>query len=143
MINYKLTPLESEVLRWLLDGEDSILAALREQFASASVLSRDLTGHGFYLRFAVPTSVTKLHEKFRVKPDFYFGDVKVSIDSLEHDAGFLLWVKDGILDLLEGYTYDEIWPASVESFELQYITGDSRDLNGLRHQWKTTESSSV
>jgi hypothetical protein len=139
MIRSKLTPLESEVLRWLLAGEDSVLAALREQFTLASVLSRSLTGHGFYLEFTVPTSVTKLHERFRVKPDFCFGDVKASIDSLEHGAGFLLWVKDGILDLLEGYTYGETWPASVESFELQYITGDNRDLSGLRHQWKTIE----
>jgi len=137
MTNSKLTPLEAEVLKWLLAGEDSILAALREQFASASILSRNLTGHGFYLNFIVSTSVTRLHEKFHVKPDFCFGDVKASIDSLEHGAGFLLWVKSGVLDFLEGYTYDESWPVEIESFELQYITGNDRDLGELRHQWKT------
>jgi hypothetical protein len=136
MTNSKLTPLESEVLKWLLAGESPILAALREQLASASILSRNLTGHGFYLNFTVPMSVTRLHEKFPVKPDFCFGDVKASIDSLEHGAGFLVWVKDGALDFLEGYTYDEIWPAEVESFELQYITGSNRDWAELRSQWE-------
>jgi hypothetical protein len=137
MISPKLTHLESEVLKWLLAGEDPILAALREQFASASILSRNLTGHGFYLNFTVSTSAMRLHEKFHVKPDFCCGDVKASIDSLEHGAGFLLWVKGGVLDFLEGYTYDESWPVEVTSFELQYITGNNRDLGELRRQWKT------
>lgn len=135
MIHSQLTHLESKVLEWLLAGEDPVLSVLREQLASASVLSRDFTGHGFYLNFAVPESVTKVHKTFGVKSDFCFGDVKASIDSLECGAGFLLWIKDGVLNFLEGYTYDESWPTEVGDFELQYITGNSRDLAELRHQW--------
>jgi hypothetical protein len=29
------------------------------------------------------------------------------IDGLRHGMGFILWLKDGYLELLEGYSYEE------------------------------------
>jgi hypothetical protein len=32
------------------------------------------------------------------------------MEGLEHGAGFMLFIDDGVLVMLEGYTYDEPWP---------------------------------
>jgi hypothetical protein len=141
MIDANLTPLESKVLEWLLGGDDPVLVALRSQFASASIRSREMTGVGFYLYFSVPANTRKLHEEFDVKPRFWFGDVEASIDLLERGAGFVLWIEDGLLACLEGYTYDEEWPEHIGDFSLRYVTGADRDLNLVRRWWRKVEPS--
>jgi hypothetical protein len=68
------------------------------------------------------------------KPDFCFGDVDAQIDGLENGAGFLLWITDGRLDFLEGYTYDGLWPTSIEEFKLCFLS-EPRDIRALREKW--------
>lgn len=55
-----------------------------------------------------------------------------AIGGLGHGAGFVLYVKDGRLDALEGYSYDEPWPPAIASFELQYTSERERDLERLQ-----------
>ena len=121
------TDLERSVIEMLLAGNHPVLEALRRQFQVSSVTKRELTGCGFFTYFAVDrTAVASIdQESFRI------GDVDATIPGLQHGAGFVLFVEDGYVDNLEGYTYDESWPASVSGFNLTY-TGGSRDVKGLR-----------
>jgi hypothetical protein len=48
-----LSDLESAALTLLLDGEGPVLAALRAQAESASVVDREDTGVGSFVRFSV------------------------------------------------------------------------------------------
>jgi hypothetical protein len=134
----QITPLENEVLEWLLAGEDPVLDALRQQFAVSTIKSRESTGVGWYINFDVPDSQKRLYEILVVKQDFCFGDVDVGLevnDGLQ-EVGFLLWVKDGYLDYLEAYTYGfETWPEEIKAFHLRYL-GDQRDLSSLRRNWE-------
>lgn len=122
-----LTPLERAVIQKLLAGDDKILGSLRRQFEAAKVIQREMTGVGFYTTFAVPPEIDRLPGN----RSFNFGDVEAEIPGLNSGAGFLLFVKDGALDFLEGYTYDEPWPDQVSSFELSYVRPDQRDLRAL------------
>jgi hypothetical protein len=135
MLKSDLTQFELDVLEWLLSGNDVVLDALRKQLASVISVSRNIAGCGFYITFVVPTNTNKLHKSFSVKPDFCFGDVGATIDSLKYGAGFLLWVKDGLLVSLEGYAYEEKWPIVIDSFQLSYYSGVTRDLEKLRKNW--------
>ncbi len=56
-----------------------------------------------------------------------FGDVIAEIPGLSGGAGFLLYIENGILDVLEGYSYDEPWPTSTEGFTLRFLKGEERD----------------
>jgi hypothetical protein len=38
---------------------------------------------------------------------------------LQYGAGFLLYIKDGMLNMLEGYCYEDKWPNDFENFELK------------------------
>jgi hypothetical protein len=135
MARINFTLLELEVLKRLLLGEDPVLEELRKQLALSKATSREITGHGFYLHFELPKEIKGIHEYLPVKPTFCFGDVEAKIDSLRYGAGFLLWIKEGILSSLEGYTYDEEWPQKVNSFEVHYFNNNLRNLEKIRHAW--------
>jgi hypothetical protein len=119
-----LTPLETQMTRILLDGDLPELAVLRSQLALASVSSRKMTGVGFYTDFALPKEFPRLEGC----PSFKIGDVNGRATNVKHGLGFVLYVNDGALSQLEGYTYDEPWPEKIEGLQLEYTGGGPRDL---------------
>ena len=96
------TPLERAVLRAICEAHPVDRVALEGQLSTAVVLSRENTGAGFYTRLAIErSSGTPLGgERLRRGP-------AVRIDGLTHGMGFILWLKDGYADCLEGYCYEE------------------------------------
>ena len=65
-----------------------------------------MTGVGFFTFFTIPPEVPRLDVKGRR----VFSDVGAELEGVEHGVGFLLFVQDGQLDNLEGFTYDGPWP---------------------------------
>jgi hypothetical protein len=101
-IGPSFTPLEQAVFRAIWTEHLSDRAALEVQLATATVLSRNNTGVGFYTDFSVeriPTAIVG-GERLRHGP-------AAKIDGLERGMDFILWLKEGYADCLEGYTYDE------------------------------------
>ena len=94
------TPLEQTVLRVICEMHAVDRDALEAQLSSATVLSRENTGAGFFTRIDVGRSTLLLigGERRRDGPE-------ARIDGLEHGMGFILWLKEGYLDCLEGYSY--------------------------------------
>jgi hypothetical protein len=115
----KLTTLESNVLEMLLAGPEPELAALRAQAGSAQAVHRRLSGVGFHTIFAYPSEPVPLPRR----PTFDFGDVNAQSPQLAYGAGFVLFVRGGVLESLEGYTYDDPWPADEASITLSYEGG--------------------
>jgi hypothetical protein len=112
----ELNTLERAVLTKLFEGEHPALLALRRQLEVATVMSRRVTGSGFFTTFALPSETPPAPVK-----KARFGDVEARIVGLKYGAGFLVYVDDGELHMLEGYSYEELWPESVQSFELRYV----------------------
>lgn len=131
----KPTPFEDQVMNWLLCGEDPVLQAILKQYQQVINMRREFSGYGFYLYFETPKNLVAIHDYIPVKPDFCFGDVEAIFPSLENGAGFLLWVKKGIIDMLEAYTYDETWPEKITTFQLRYVSGEHRNWDYLHKQW--------
>ena len=123
-----LTPLEREVVQKFLEGNDDILSTLREQLRSVVVTKREMTGVGFYTAFAVSHGV----RRGTSNRSFVIGDVCAKLPGLDYGAGFLLYVQDGVLHMLEGHTYDERWPTEINRFELDYTTGRPREMEAVR-----------
>lgn len=123
-----LTALEDQVLQALLAGGDEALAVLRQQAEEARILSRRKTGVGFYTEISVPPEVPRLAGR----PSFKLGDVNGTAANVRHGLGFLLYVTNGAISMLEGYTYDDPWPDEVEGLTLTYSGGQSRDMDRVR-----------
>jgi hypothetical protein len=120
----QLTAFEAAVLSLLLDGEHPLLAQLRAQATGCTVLDRTFTEVGFWTDLAAAPASPPLEGE----PSFELGDVVASIPGGNHGAGFVLFVRDGRLAMLEGYTYDDPWPDDVSELRLGYAS-TPRDLS--------------
>ncbi len=128
-----LNAFEAAVIEKLLHGDHPLLRDLRTQARNARLREREYTGHGIYCNFAVDPSSPILPGR----PSFSFGDVDAEIPGLRGGAGFVFFVVDGAIDLLEGYVYDGVWPKQIHSFSLSY-SDEPRSLklldrDGYRH----------
>jgi hypothetical protein len=124
-----LNKLEMAVLDKLLAGDHSALSCLRAQRERIHVTRREYTGVGFFTEFGHPNDTSRLATSKRI----VFGDVLAEIDGLEHGAGFLLFIENGRIAMLEGYSNaNETWPAGEGSFALRYWA-EKRDLAALEN----------
>lgn len=95
-----LTPLETAVLQEhcrQLGPQDA--AALEMQIQRVAVLRRENTGAGF---FTYLSTVKDASPPITADPRGCY--VTAKINGVENALGFILWVKDGYVDVLEGYT---------------------------------------
>lgn len=131
-VDSELTAFEYAVLEKLLFGDDPVLQTLKIQFECVSVCDRELTGAGFFLYLSVSDEAPRIIDS---KVSFNFGDVFADIEDLKYGAGFVLFVKDGVLDMLEGYSYDEPWPDTPKLNSLSYDGKPYRAINLIRTAW--------
>ncbi|MDR6291428.1 hypothetical protein E9232_003962 [Inquilinus ginsengisoli] len=96
-----LSELEQAVLRAIARQEPSIAEAIALQQDGMRILTRENTGAGFYATFEVLSGPPIIGAASPL------GDVEAAVQGLAHGMGFLLWLKDGRLHQLEGYSYDE------------------------------------
>ena len=102
MIATSLTPLEHAVLVFTADtiGEDG--SALRAQMAAARLRERKNTGSGFFTYWDIDRTEPPIGER---KPRGMLDGPLASVEGIEHPMGFILWLRDGYADGLEGYCY--------------------------------------
>lgn len=125
----ELTQLEKDILELLLKGDDPTLELLRRQCKNAIIIKRENTGVGFFIDFEIPKDIPRTKKNV-----FEIGDLIADIPGIENEAGFILFIKDGQIKLLEGYTYGEKWPEKIQNYNLKYFGGE-RDLESLRKKW--------
>jgi hypothetical protein len=101
--------LERDVIATILRPVHPVMEALRAQLAVCRTKSREFTGVGFYTQIVVPQALAVANIDRLI-----LTDVHADIDGIEHEAGFVLWIEGGMLDTLEGFTYDGPWPEVVE-----------------------------
>ena len=121
----RLSYLERAVLEKLLAGDHPFLEGLRRQLPMCSVQTRRFYDTGFMTELAVDKSVEPAEPRRSPR----ISDVIADLEGLDEGAGFVLFVEGGVLDALEGFSYDEPWPSSLGKFELKYIKSP-RDLSG-------------
>ncbi len=113
-----MSEMECEIMEMMLRGDHPVLAFLRRQLSIVEVKKRDSTGVGFFTTFCVPPTAPRAEWTKRL----IIGDVHAEIEGVQHGAGLLLFVgDDGMLRMLEGYTYDNPWPANAKLSRLYYL----------------------
>jgi hypothetical protein len=133
----ELTPLERAVLATILAPDHPVMDVLRRQFESCTVAGRQFTGHGFFTDLAVRDDVPAAPV---TRQQIALGDVTGSVEGLHHGAGFVLFIRDGVLKLLEGFAYNEPWPDPVREFEITsggvgHFGGSETDLDEVEAAW--------
>jgi hypothetical protein len=110
-----LTSLEKAVLDMMLDKPGERFEVIRRQLACATVSERRFSGVGFFTDLVVPIDAAVQRDL----PNMEIGDVVAEFPSVQHGAGFVLFIRNGVVRMLEGYTYDEPWPENTDEFSLK------------------------
>ncbi|HEX6083418.1 MAG TPA: hypothetical protein VF266_02770 [Thermoanaerobaculia bacterium] len=100
---------EKHVMAGLLAGDDPLLAALRRQYAAATVRAREQTATGFITRYDVPDSVPAVERKL-----LHLDDLQVELAGAKSPADTSVHVFNGRLKSLECFLYDGAFPAEPE-----------------------------
>ena len=123
---------EKKLMEMLLVGDNDVLTQLRKQYELATVTSREFSDVGFYTSF----SLQNRHDLCIDDKTFQIGDVDGVINGIEGAVGFILFIKNGFISMLEGYTNAiDKWPKSNEEIILTYDSGDRRDIECLKKKW--------
>lgn len=128
----ELLLLEKAVLEKALCGNFPEIIKIRRQIEKCTVVKRELTGFGFYTTFSVSGDIPWVSGN-----NAKLGDVIGEIEGLHDGAGFLLYIVNGVIDMLEGYSFDEPWPLSIDKFQLSYRNGKERDWIALKKYLRT------
>jgi len=124
---------EKKVMEMLLAGEEEVFVRMREQYSLATIASREFTGAGFFTHF----SISGYEDLCLDRKTISFGDVDGQVDGQDGAVGFVLFVRDGYISMLEGYTCAVVsWPGSYDRIDLSYDSGEKRDVARLMERWK-------
>jgi hypothetical protein len=135
----RLLDFEKEILRSLLDGKHDVLDLLRNQMGHIAYVDRKLTGAGFYLDLVLLSEMQlkRVDSLPDVKSDFVIYDLCGLLNRDKIDVGFNLFIRNGWLKALEGFVFgDELWPESIESYELFTCSHLPRDLKEISMHWR-------
>ena len=114
---HEIAPIELQVMQMLLAGDHPTLETLRQQFARSNVAKRDFTGVGFFTSFEVRDCLPLLAPPRRI----VIGDVCADVDGLEYGCGFILFVDDGLLRILECHLWgDDAFPDNPRYNRIYY-----------------------
>ena len=106
----------------MLTGNNPQLIILRQQFSEVRVLKREFTQTGFFSDLQVSPNIPRLQKRDRVT----ITDMSLKSSLLKYGAGFVLFVDDGVIGCLEGFTYGEEWPNPLVHFQLSYLMESPR-----------------
>lgn len=118
----KLTALENKIIKCIIEhiSEKNLVYQLNEQYKNLKVTKRIYTGVGFYTEFSLENENVEKDKKLSIA----IGNVGANLNGLKNGAGFILYIKNGEITMLEGYSYDEVWPQSEKIKELYLINND-------------------
>lgn len=110
--------MESEVVDMMLAATSTELARdLRSQLQAIESASVSDTGVGLVKRFKLGDNVLPIP----TRGSFALSNVGAEINSGESYLTFMLFVKDGLLDILESTPVTDEWPKHIEQYRLSYI----------------------
>ena len=134
------TWIERCAMSHLLNGAHQVLEVLRRQFSTSKCVRRELTRVGFFTYIDVVERDCEVHTLFPIRRHFVLRE-SAHLDRRTL-VGFLLFVDDGVIDCLEGYTFShEDWPGEVGSLDFENEGDDAQRLRLYEDWWTPTESS--
>jgi hypothetical protein len=109
------TAMETAALHAIFAETPALCMELQRQLRHAMVTKRENSGGGFFSEIAVSKDAP------RVKcPNVLGYATHARVEGLEHGLGFVLFMKDGKLHLLEGYAWGAESTASLDLRSLSF-----------------------
>ncbi len=107
------TELELAALRAIFAETPEVAPGLERQLESATVTKRENTGAGFFTTITVADDAPPVN-----CPNVLGHETHATVDGLDHGLGFVLFVKNGRMHLLEGYS---VGPDDTDDLDLETV----------------------
>ncbi|WP_375403813.1 hypothetical protein [uncultured Sphingomonas sp.] len=108
------TEMETWALQAIFDETPALSLKLRHQLCCATVTKRKNTGGGFFTSIVLPKDTPQVE-----CPRVLGYATHARVEGLEHGLGFVLFMEDGRLHLLEGFAWG---PESTVSLDLNSLS---------------------
>ena len=82
---------------------------LQAQFEKITVQKREFSTYGVSTHY----EVTVAEETLGNDKNLQLGKCQWSINGLNHGSDYILWIKNGLISCLEGFSYNEPWPNEI------------------------------
>lgn len=109
----------NNVMKMLLTNKDYPVKELILQYKNSEMEYIESSEYGFYANFKINNLNLKLKNDHY--QSFYLGNVDGSINNIPSAVGFVLFIKNGFINMLEGYTVSiDKWPSNDDLILLNY-----------------------
>jgi len=119
---------EDSVMKALLREDEKISKKLIKQYESIVVTDRYFSGDGFITEFEVRNFDNRLNasdllHRFEISNErIVLRNVHAEVNALEYGARFLLFIDDGLINFLEGFTAgSEKWPNKISNYTVSIL----------------------
>lgn len=119
----RLDRLELDVLNMMFPSNDPLTEKLHRQIACAVVKSRESSLAGSFTDLEVTDKSLRIDRT----GDIWFGDIVAKVPGVSQGVGFVVLIRDGLIDMLESYTFGEDLPSAINEYSLSYASGSSRN----------------
>ncbi len=110
----KVNIIEEAVIRRFLQDHELPLLVSDVDFGHIEVAERNFTGMGFITEFMPSKDLKVLADGVSMR----WGKSDARLNTSRMEAGFVVYVDDGILNAVEGFTYGGgDWPGTVDVIE--------------------------
>lgn len=104
-----ISQLDEMIIARMLDDYPLYADNLREQLSKVRECDTVLSGKGFYTNFMLQDNAVPLPGC----PDLELGFDMAEDENIDHQVGFMLFVRNGLIQMLEGFSYGQVWPQEV------------------------------
>lgn len=100
---------EKIIISDIIDQYPEYKQKLKSQFEKITVQKREFVKYGFSTYYAVTTA----DEILGADKNLQLGKNQWNINGLNHGSDYILWIKNGFISCLEGFSYNEPWPNEI------------------------------
>jgi hypothetical protein len=106
---------EREVMEMIAKENPEFEAKIMAQYDKCRIKSREFTGHGFFTDFDITDPDDSLGCGYKVQ----LGDLTAEFPGVKFGAGFVLFIENGFISMLEGCVYgNDPWPERITEYKL-------------------------
>jgi hypothetical protein len=108
--------LDRAVLEFMLNRNGAVYSQLRDQIPLLKSAGREMSGVGYFAYFRPSGEAKPASDRINIE----ISDVGGTTPDLKHGVGFILFVRDGLIEMLEGFTVgDEDWPLNEDNIRIR------------------------
>lgn len=105
----KFEEFESIIIRDIIEQYPEYKQKLQAQLASSTMQKRTFYMFGFSTDYTVGATKQSLGEGVNLQLSSH----PWNINDLECGSDYILWIKNGLIHSLEGFSYQELWPEEI------------------------------